>query len=51
MVMQFHDLIVQIWGGSPTTEPLAFGFQSGGWSQDSDTVLADDMTPEENIKQ
>ena len=49
--MQFYDLMVQLWGGSPATEPLAFGVQSASSSQESDTVLADDMAPEENIEQ
>ena len=49
--MQFYDLMVQIWGGSPATEPLAFGAQSASSSEESDTVLADDMATEENIEQ
>eukprot|EP00112_Aurelia_sp_Birch-Aquarium-sp1_P002610 Seg129.7 transcript_id=Seg129.7/GoldUCD/mRNA.D3Y31 product="hypothetical protein" protein_id=Seg129.7/GoldUCD/D3Y31 len=28
LVMQFYDLMVQIWGGAPATEPLSFGIQS-----------------------
>ena len=51
MVMQFYDLMVQIWGGSPATEPLAFGVQSSSSNQESDTVLTNDMAPEENIEQ
>eukprot|EP00794_Sanderia_malayensis_P010160 gene10160-11200_t len=26
--MLFYDLMVQIWGGAPATEPLSFGVQS-----------------------
>ena len=49
--MQFYDLMVQIWGGSPATEPSAFGVQPASLSQERDTVLADDIAPEENIEQ
>ena len=35
----------------PATEPLPFGVQSASSSQESDTVLADDMALEENIEQ
>ncbi|PFX13472.1 hypothetical protein AWC38_SpisGene22439 [Stylophora pistillata] len=28
LVMEFYDVIVKIWGGSPSTEPLSFGVQS-----------------------
>ena len=30
MVMEFYDIMVQIWGGAPATEPLSFGVQSFG---------------------
>ena len=28
LVLEFYDLMVQIWGGAPSTEPLPFGIQS-----------------------
>ena len=28
LVMEFYDTMVQIWGGSPSTEPLSFGIES-----------------------
>ena len=28
LVMEFYHLMVQIWGGAPSTEPLPFGIQS-----------------------
>lgn len=28
LVMEYYDVMVQIWGGSPATEPLPFGVQS-----------------------
>ncbi|PFX21213.1 Membrane primary amine oxidase [Stylophora pistillata] len=28
LVMEFYDVMVKIWGGSPSTEPLSFGVQS-----------------------
>ena len=30
IVLQFYDQLVQIWGGSPATEPLAFGTSTDG---------------------
>ena len=28
LVMEFYDVMVKIWGGSPSTEPLSFGVES-----------------------
>ena len=28
LVLEFYDLMIQIWGGAPSTEPLPFGIQS-----------------------
>ena len=28
LVMELYDTVVQIWGGSPSTEPLSFGIES-----------------------
>ena len=25
LVLEFYDLVVQIWGGAPATEPVSFG--------------------------
>ncbi|CAB4008826.1 Hypothetical predicted protein [Paramuricea clavata] len=35
MVMEFYDLMVLIWGGAPSTEPLSFGAQSAGQAEES----------------
>jgi hypothetical protein len=35
MVMEFYDLMVLIWRGAPSIEPLSFGAQSAGQAEDS----------------
>ena len=35
MVMEFYDLMVLIWGGAPSTEPLSFGAHSAGQAEES----------------
>lgn len=51
MLMQFYDLMVQIWGGSPATEPLPFGVQSYSIGLQSDIVLIDKKKLEKNNEQ
>ena len=60
LVMEFYDTMVQIWGGSPSTEPLSFGIESsegqgmqpdGGSGSDTTTdtsVGADQLSEERN---
>ena len=33
--MEFYDLMVLIWGGAPSTEPLSFGAHSAGQAEES----------------
>jgi hypothetical protein len=35
MVMELYDLMVLIWGGTPSTEPLSFGANSAGQAEES----------------
>jgi hypothetical protein len=35
MVMELYDLMVLIWGGAPSTEPLSFGANSAGQAEES----------------
>ena len=44
LVMEFYDTMVQIWGGSPATEPLPFGVQSS--QQTSDGVASTNLLDE-----
>ena len=41
MVMEFYDLMVLIWGGAPSTEPLSFGAHSAGQAEESQTQGVD----------
>ena len=56
MVMEFYDVMVKIWGGSPATEPLQFGVQSAekedeeGWEiNDFNTTLSDEIEESSRI--
>jgi hypothetical protein len=39
LVLEFYDLMVQIWGGAPSTEPLPFGIQSSQAASISSIVV------------
>jgi hypothetical protein len=41
MVMEFYDLMVMIWGGAPSTEPLSFGTHSASKADKSGEPRAD----------
>ena len=43
LVMEYYDVMVQIWGGSPATEPLSFGVQS---SEAENYNVLDESFPE-----
>ena len=54
--MEFYDVMVKIWGGSPATEPLQFGVQSAekedeeGWEiNDFNTTLSDEIEESSRI--
>ena len=44
MVMEFYDLMVLIWGGTPSTEPLSFGTHSASQADESQQQGADICT-------
>ena len=44
LVMQFYELMVQIWGGAPATEPLSFGVQSNKAADEQSVVKNDANT-------
>ena len=55
LVLEFYDLMVQIWGGAPSTEPLPFGIQSSQAASmssiDVDSEVPHDLSSsEENQK-
>ena len=54
LVMEFYDTMVQIWGGSPATEPLPFGVQcsqqtSDGVTSTNSLDIFEDNSADENL--
>jgi hypothetical protein len=47
MVMEFYDIMVQIWGGAPASEPLPFGVQS---TEQSDNQIVDELDSDAELE-
>ncbi len=47
MVMEFYDIMVQIWCGAPATEPLPFGVQS---TEQSDNQIVDELDSDAELE-
>ncbi len=45
--MEFYDIMVQIWGGAPATEPLPFGVQS---TEQSNNQIEDELDSDAELE-